>query len=888
MIAVTDHHDVVMAEYVIGAAAEHDDFLVFAGVEITCRDGVQVIALFEPTTAATDWLRLLHNLPEVVPTGPAEGRVQNLTECGLTVAELFEKVASDGALSPITLLLPHFGPESGHKSLNVPGQAARAKDLPHDAVYVECHFSALDEPTLDKIRGKISDWGERRRAIVATGDNKRSDFARLGVHECWIKLGEDTLEALRQAFLADGTRIAYARPPHPSEHIVAVQVFSSLMGPEPVRLVFNDGFNALIGGRGSGKSAILEYLRFGLCRTDEDLEQDEQRQRTRRQRAAELISETLGDDGYVAVTLERNGARETWTRTGAAPERVAVSAPGVEETLTVTEAQRRFPARAFAQKELSTTMLNRELAVENITGIASAEAIEDRRRVDQSSEDARREITRTVIEAAAYWQAKLNLDQANHAVADIQRRQEALSAQLESGGVQADDVKIIAEAQAFVRAEKFLDEVDGRVEADKKALQTAREAVLRMSLDRAPDVTRFPEIAPVLYAIDTAGLAAREYIDAAIAALDQLAGQSGGARERFEASRVVFAEQYRAASERQAQHGAIIAESGRLADRMKDALAAQSNASQAEIERRSAPDALQAARATLADLVSQRRQIMKNSADKIAEKSAGALLARLERDRAPSEAIQALRALFDGSRFRETEAHCEERVKALFADEPSAWDDFCGELLDIYRDKLLAGGPTEPSAEAGERLRKALVGVGGTMTHQQLAKAYTNLSDQTLGSLLAAGPRDGIALTYISDGQRIPFQQASPGQQASALLRLLLRQSAGTLIVDQPEDDLDNRVLMQIVAEVGASRSHRQLIFATHNPNLVVNGDADKVVVMRATVPEDRAGEGAARVTVEVDGAIETPEVREAITAIMEGGLEAFDTRARRYGVERA
>ena len=89
-------------------------------------------------------------------------------------------------------------------------------------------------------------------------------------------------------------------------------------------------------------------------------------------------------------------------------------------------------------------------------------------------------------------------------------------------------------------------------------------------------------------------------------------------------------------------------------------------------------------------------------------------------------------------------------------------------------------------------------------------------------------------MTYVDAGRDMAFAKASPGQQASALLELLLKQSAGTLIIDQPEDDLDNRVIMRIVELIRTSKSHRQLIFTTHNPNMVVNGDADKIIALKA------------------------------------------------------
>jgi ABC-type multidrug transport system ATPase subunit len=99
------------------------------------------------------------------------------------------------------------------------------------------------------------------------------------------------------------------------------------------------------------------------------------------------------------------------------------------------------------------------------------------------------------------------------------------------------------------------------------------------------------------------------------------------------------------------------------------------------------------------------------------------------------------------------------------------------------------------------------------------------------------------------------------------------------LIVDQPEDDLDNRVIMRIVEIIRTSKNHRQLIFATHNPNIVVKGDADKVIALRSGEPVVGAEPEAPRVQLSKDGAIETTDVRDAITRIMEGGKEAVGAR---------
>jgi ABC-type cobalamin/Fe3+-siderophores transport system ATPase subunit len=169
------------------------------------------------------------------------------------------------------------------------------------------------------------------------------------------------------------------------------------------------------------------------------------------------------------------------------------------------------------------------------------------------------------------------------------------------------------------------------------------------------------------------------------------------------------------------------------------------------------------------------------------------------------------------------------------------------------------------------------------LTNRQVARIYQNLNDATVGSVLSAVPNDYIVMTYVDEGRNIEFAKASPGQQASALLELLLRQSAGTLIIDQPEDDLDNRIIMRIVQLIRTSKNRRQLIFATHNPNIVVNGDADKIIALQSGEPPVRPTDNPPRIRLLDDGAIETASIRETITHIMEGGKEAFDLRSRKY-----
>ena len=129
------------------------------------------------------------------------------------------------------------------------------------------------------------------------------------------------------------------------------------------------------------------------------------------------------------------------------------------------------------------------------------------------------------------------------------------------------------------------------------------------------------------------------------------------------------------------------------------------------------------------------------------------------------------------------------------------------------------------------------------------------------------------------EGEYISFKNASAGQQATALLKTLLNQDGPPLIIDQPEEDLDNPVMLEVVEQVWQAKQNRQLIFASHNANLVVNGDAELVAWCEYRIAGDQS-----RGTIAGEGAIDVHEVREAIKAIMEGGEAAFNLRKEKYG----
>ena len=125
---------------------------------------------------------------------------------------------------------------------------------------------------------------------------------------------------------------------------------------------------------------------------------------------------------------------------------------------------------------------------------------------------------------------------------------------------------------------------------------------------------------------------------------------------------------------------------------------------------------------------------------------------------------------------------------------------------------------------------------------------------------------------------RRPIQALSPGQRCSALMPIILLESDTPVIIDQPEDNLDNRLVFDMVVDIlRKMKEKRQVIVATHNPNIPVSGDAEQIIVLESAT-EDK-GEASCQAS------IDHPEIIEQVKQIMEGGEAAFLTRAIKYGL---
>jgi hypothetical protein len=138
-----------------------------------------------------------------------------------------------------------------------------------------------------------------------------------------------------------------------------------------------------------------------------------------------------------------------------------------------------------------------------------------------------------------------------------------------------------------------------------------------------------------------------------------------------------------------------------------------------------------------------------------------------------------------------------------------------------------------------------------------------------------------IELNTAPEGEDAVWQKLddlSTGQKATAVLLLLLLESDAPLVVDQPEDDLDNRFITEsVVPRMREEKRRRQFVFATHNANIPVLGDAELIVGLAARNGEEGLSE-------QHMGALDSRAVRELVEEVLEGGRRAFELRRRKYG----
>jgi hypothetical protein len=181
--------------------------------------------------------------------------------------------------------------------------------------------------------------------------------------------------------------------------------------------------------------------------------------------------------------------------------------------------------------------------------------------------------------------------------------------------------------------------------------------------------------------------------------------------------------------------------------------------------------------------------------------------------------------------------------------------------------------------ESYENLRALFRSVKDTSLDSDAWKVNNLLWDVKFVELLDVVDNDDVEIALnVGKAGFVPIQNLSSGQRCTAVFPLLLRNSRGPLVIDQPEDNLDNRHIADTIAPDLLSRKQaQQFIVTSHNANLVVLTDADLIIHMDS---DGSCG------WIEKAGFLACPEsrIRDRVLEVLDGGKAALEARRQKYG----
>jgi DNA repair ATPase RecN len=655
----------------------------------------------------------------------------------------------------------------------------------------------------------------------------------------WIKLSTVDSAALRLALHDPQTRVL-TRPPEPAHHprLLSMEVRGGFL--EGLALRFNDDLTTLIGGRGAGKSAILETLRYAL----NGPVYSDQFERI------SLVRHALGSGGQVRLVIERPGPHQQQCYE---ITRVLDQQPRVTDLVT-NRAVEVSPMELFGAGGSPVILLQREIQavarddsfrrklLDEIIGDDARQAdttvrrtVEDLRRNHRTIEDVERQLARR--EEYVERLARLNADIAyfeQQGVTDKLDRQAKASADRTRLDTAAERITDAATRHAGVSAE--VNEILAAGVTDLKAARSEHADVLS-ELAVAIEQAR-TRIGSALESIEVELSALRDRVTAALRSWPALV------------------------TDLEAELRRIQAELGGQLDAQRYLTAVQQRTALQPIV-----DNLAQHEHKLAELQEQRLT----------------LLRRLQDER---RAAFELRRQAAAEVNRQLAGKLEMHVSYL-----GNTDDFASRLSTILRGSRLSAEPiaARSGTDGVELSRVIAAGEDAVAMHFGLTQTKARqlvhwLSDEPtrLRQVEILAPEDSVSIALVIDRVLRDLGKLSGGQKATALLLLAFAQGGRPLVLDQPEDDLDNRfvyddVVSLLRAEKGVTdpRRRRQIIAATHNANIPVNGDAELVLSL--------ADEGG-RCAVRTRGSIDSAAIRNEIRTVLEGGADAFRRRAEKYG----
>jgi DNA repair ATPase RecN len=828
VIAVTDHYRVKDSVGLVHAAREAGLY-AFCGFEAVTKDGVHFLCLFDADKDQGIERFIgecgVHDVNATSPTGSLDSA--ELLACakkwaGICIAA---HVAGEGGL---------LKKLSGQTRVNV--------WTSHDLL--ACALAGPASQAPENLRPILENRGgeyfrNRPVAVINASDVNSPDELRKDGASCYIKMSAVSVEALRQAFLDPQSRIRLNSDAQPEPHaeLLAIAWEGGFLGDTSVH--FNGNLNVLVGGRGTGKSTMIESMRYtlGLEPLGEEA----------RKAHEGVIRHVLRAGTKVSLLVRSHRpSQRTYTVERSIPNPPVIK-DELGEVLTLSPKDIMPGVEVFGQHEISELTKSRE----KLTLLLD-------RFIDHDPTLLGRKAT-----------LKLDLERSRSRIVDVRRELKALDDRLSAlPGLEETQKRFreagledrLKERSLVVREERIFANAVERLDAVRichkeliDSLPIDAAFVSQKALEGLPNALILAEIETVLSTFSKEASVIAAQLSKALSTADAALANT---KVRWDEKRKTIEDTYEKLLRELQKSKVDGAEFIRLRQQIEGL--------------RPLKERKESLNRELLTHESHRRKLLSEWEDLKASEyreiqKAAKKVSRKLNDRVRAEVTMAGNREPLEQLLREVGGNISAALERLRALEQFSLPDFAQRCREGKESLMQHYGLPPGSAE-------------------RIAQAEIDLFMRIEELDLPATTK--VELNTAPEGEQHPTWQTlealSTGQKATAVLLLLLLESEAPLIVDQPEDDLDNRFITEgVVPIMRQEKRRRQFIFSTHNANIPVLGDAELILGLAAS---GEGREGHAKIAPEHMASIDSKPVRELVEEILEGGKDAFEMRRSKYG----
>jgi type III restriction enzyme len=474
-VAITDHHDLAFYKFIKDASENELDsegnpvlasnrIIIFPGLELTLALPCQAIVIFDSHLPLNqELITSIYAKLNINDQSPANSsKISNVSRLPFNeINDIYESLEEIPQLKNRFIVFPNIKDGGGDTILrdgfHTKFANSRFVGGYLDRGLYETHKTK--QGWLNVINGEVEAYGKRKIGVFQTSDCRTDTFEHLGISSTWVKWSEPTAEGLRQACLANESRISQEKPVLPSIFIDKLFIRNTTF-LKTIEITLNEQFNVLIGGRGTGKSSVLMYLEWVLGKDFE---------KPKAELLNEFIESTVDENtGEIEVSIIKNGVRHIIKRSKN-EYKVKIGANEFQDTDS-DNIQDIIKCKSFSQKELSKHNKNREKQLLDILKYSIKDKIEQLNRKLQDNAQLIKESINNYIIYLDKVRKKNNLsNQIDSLTAEITELNNTLE------NLSEDDTKIIGAKSKYNYESELLEKYKSIYDDISTSLQELKE-----------------------------------------------------------------------------------------------------------------------------------------------------------------------------------------------------------------------------------------------------------------------------------------------------------------------------------------------------------------------------------------------------------------------------